>query len=268
MLSRPIFRSYATGGATTKVSVSPRRPLMYTFNFVGLSLSRLLALILHPVLTVGCEFRSFRIACDISQVLPSLSSLPFSSFPFLTSRVNDEALPEVGNSHVSLSMLAAPVLLSDLAHIRGATPGVIGVAGTEGVAKVTAVGERVSGVKAGDIVVPKQATFGTWRSSAVVEAASVAKLSSSLSPEALAQLSSPVTAHLLLQTFVSVQKGDVVLHNCAEGSVGRNIVELAASRGLKVVSIVANTASPETVAALKKAGASLVLTEKELRHDL
>ena len=72
-----------------------------------------------------------------------------------------ETAPATGQ--VALRFLAAPINVSDLSQIQGTyaiKPTFPAVAGNEGVAVVTAVGEGVTHVKVNDRVIPTGAAFG------------------------------------------------------------------------------------------------------------
>lgn len=171
--------------------------------------------------------------------------------------------------------------MADLSQIQGAyaiKPKFPAVAGNEGVAVVTAVGAGVTNVKVNDRVIPAQAGFGTWRSSAVAASADVVKVSSKIKVEDAATLSvNPATALRLLSDFAALEKGDVVIQNAANSAVGQAVIQLAALRGVKTINVVRDDADyDQTVEHLKGLGATVVVSAdylgsakfKELVSDL
>lgn len=58
-------------------------------------------------------------------------------------------------------------------------------------------------------------------------------------------ISSPATAHLLLNKMVDLQPGDWVLQSAANSAVGSTVVQMAKARGLRTVNLVRR---PEVVA--------------------
>lgn len=77
---------------------------------------------------------------------------------------------------------------------------------------------------------------------------------------------SPFTALRLLSDFAQLSFGDVVLHNDAGSPVGTAIAQIAHSRGIRTISIVAESAPNygPTVERLKLMGADVVIGEAYL----
>lgn len=178
----------------------------------------------------------------------------------------DEPVGTLGNSEVSIKMLAAAISPADLSMVAGVgdvRPALPAVGGLGGVGEVTAVGGSVHGLKVGDKVVPLSPAFGCWRSAGKADAGAVAKLPDGVSAEAGAQALAAGTAYRLLKDFAALAPGDVVLQNAAEGAVGKFVVALAKAHGLKSVSVVSAGAAAGTDAALTALGADVVLSEEE-----
>jgi trans-2-enoyl-CoA reductase len=87
--------------------------------------------------------------------------------------------------------------------------------------------------------------------------------SEQLKPEYLASLSiNPATALRLLDDFVSLQKGDVIIQNAANSMVGTSVIQIANARGIKTINIIRNRPDHEQmVEKLKSYGAYIVCTE-------
>eukprot|EP01128_Nolandella_sp_AFSM9_P007851 TRINITY_DN4438_c0_g1_i1.p1 TRINITY_DN4438_c0_g1~~TRINITY_DN4438_c0_g1_i1.p1 ORF type:complete len:387 (-),score=135.25 TRINITY_DN4438_c0_g1_i1:144-1205(-) len=181
--------------------------------------------------------------------------------------LSSEPLPDLAQGQVLLKFLSSSVSLTDISRIRGGSPGAPGVAGEGGVAQVVSVGADVDSVKVGDIVTPSAVNFGTWRTAAIVAADSVVAIPSSSPSSAptLALLDAALTARSLLKNFVRLQSGDVVLHNGADSLVGRAVIQLASSVGVRVVSVIADEANETVAKELSKLGSSLVLRQNQLR---
>lgn len=148
--------------------------------------------------------------------------------------------PEEGQ--VSLELVCTPVNVADLSTIAGAyplRPTPPAVPGIEGLFKVKEVGASVSALSPGDLVIPHKPTFGTWTTAAVAPAETLTKVSPKLQPEYAASMAiSPSTALRLVEDFVDLQEGDVVIQNCASGMVGQTVMQICNRRGIKTINIV------------------------------
>ncbi|MCU1278269.1 MAG: Alcohol dehydrogenase GroES domain protein, partial [bacterium] len=131
--------------------------------------------------------------------------------------------------------------------------------GNEGVARILSVGRAVTGLKPGDrVIVPP--THSAWRERVVLPAAGLFALPGGADPRQLSMLSiNPPTAALLLSEFVDLQPGEWVIQNAGNSGVGRSLIAVAKSRGLRTVSVVRR---PELVDELREQGADVVLLEE------
>ncbi|TMW59241.1 hypothetical protein Poli38472_007386 [Pythium oligandrum] len=193
----------------------------------------------------------------------------------------DDKDAPLGSNQVALKFLAAPINVADLSQIQGAyaiRPKFPAVAGSEGVAVVTAVGADVKNVKVNDRVIPAQAGFGTWRNKAVASSTDVVKISEKISiPDAATIAVNPATAYRLLADFTDLKAGDVIIQNGANSAVGQAVIQLAALRGIKTINVVRDDGDYDvTNEHLKSIGATIVCTAdylgtarfKELIKDL
>jgi len=130
-------------------------------------------------------------------------------------KIETEPLPAVKSNDVLIKMLAAPIHSFDLSTIEGVHPSGTkppGIPGTEGVGEVLSVGSSVTGLSAGDWVVPAKFNFGTWRTHAVVPEKDVMKVRKNIKPEYISTLSvTPCTAYRLLNDFANLKEGDVII---------------------------------------------------------
>ncbi|GIL80846.1 hypothetical protein Vretimale_9439 [Volvox reticuliferus] len=184
------------------------------------------------------------------------------------------ALRECGPGEVQLRFLQSPINPSDVNTIQGKypiqppLPGA--VPGHEGVAEVLAVGPEVSGLSAGDWVVPLTPAQGTWRSAGTFSAAHWHKVPREIGLEAASTLIiNPPTALAMLENFVELKQGDTVAQNGASSAVGEAVIQIARAKGLRTINIIRERPNMEaTVARLRDLGADLVTTEEQLKDDL
>jgi len=106
---------------------------------------------------------------------------------------------------------------------------------------------------------------GTWRSELVCDATDLMRIPNDIAPEVGACISvSPITAHKLLDDYVDLKAGDVIIQNGGSGVVGQTINQLCARRGIKVISIVRERPLDDygdIVERSKKDGAYIVISE-------
>jgi mitochondrial enoyl-[acyl-carrier protein] reductase / trans-2-enoyl-CoA reductase len=103
---------------------------------------------------------------------------------------------------------------------------------------------------------------GTWRSVAKLKASDLLKVPSTLPVEYAASLGSPLTASALLG---GAQPGDYVIQNGASSAVGLSVVQIAKSRGIHTINVLA--AGPgyfEKADLVKKLGGDIVVTDEYL----
>jgi len=192
--------------------------------------------------------------------------------PFQVLKLTQEKVKEPASNEVQIQLLASPVHSYDLGKIFG----VLGksendklpaVAGTESVGVVVKVGSGVSSLKLNDRVISVPASFGSWRTQAVVKESNLIKINSSLQPEQAALLGvSGATAVRLLEDFGTLKSGDVIIQNGANGAVGQTVVQLAAKRGIKTISVIPDSPNhADVVEKLKSYGAYLVVNESYLK---
>ncbi|KAJ1789476.1 mitochondrial 2-enoyl thioester reductase [Coemansia sp. RSA 1938] len=203
-------------------------------------------------------------------------------------RVVRHSLPPLLDTQVMVQMLASPVNPSDLNQIEGTYPvrGTFNnintsgtvlqacVGGNEGVGRVTQIGQNVHNVQVGDWVVPQRAgEFGTWCTRTIVDAQSVSVVPeewrSGLSPLDVACLKvNPCTAYRLLRDFADLKKGDYVIQNGANSGVGRAVIQLAHSWGIRTINVVRDRPElHELQRELTALGADIVVSDKQLTAD-
>eukprot|EP01132_Coremiostelium_polycephalum_P002483 gene2483-3072_t len=201
--------------------------------------------------------------------LNKYSSHPSEAFKVETENVQDN----VSGSEVLVEMLHAPIHPLDFNLAQG-TYGVQAqlntVAGTEGVGVVKKVGSEVSTLQPNDLVIPDIAagkTLGTWRSQGVFSEKHLIKAPTDIPKEYLASISiNPTTAYCLLNDFVKLSPGDVIIQNASNSQVGISIIQMAKARGIKTINVIRNGPDyADTVERLKGLGGDIVVPEYYLR---
>lgn len=154
--------------------------------------------------------------------------------------VEAEAPGSPGPGEVIVRMEAAPIDPADLlliAGLYGERPSLPHTPGLEGVGRIEALGEGVTGLAEGTLVVPIPSS--TWQERLRLKAEEVMALPEGVDVEQAAMLKvNPPTAELLLTSFVDLQPGEWVAQNAANSGVGRYLVQLAKARGLRTLNIV------------------------------
>jgi NADPH:quinone reductase-like Zn-dependent oxidoreductase len=172
-------------------------------------------------------------------------------------------IPDVGppgDGEVVIALEASPINMSDLLMISGRygyRPKLPSVAGTEGVGRVIAVGGDVRHLKQGDrTLVPYPAP--AWAERIKVNARQLRPLTGG-NVHQLAMLGiNPPTAYLMLTDFVNLPTGSWVIQNSANSGVGRALIPIAKSLGLKTVNVVRRD---DVVAEIKAIGGDVVLVD-------
>jgi NADPH:quinone reductase-like Zn-dependent oxidoreductase len=172
-------------------------------------------------------------------------------------------IPDVGppaEDEVIIALEASPINMSDLLMISGRygyRPKLPSVMGTEGVGRVIAVGGGVKHLNQGDRT---RVPFPTpaWAERIKVDASGLRPLPSG-DVNQLAMLGiNPPTAYLMLTDFVTLPSGSWVIQNSANSAVGRALIPIAKSLGLKTVNVVRRD---EVVAEIKAIGGDVVLVD-------
>jgi len=172
-------------------------------------------------------------------------------------------IPDVGapaDGEVVIALEASPINMSDLLMIAGRygyRPKLPSVMGTEGVGRVVAIGSGVKHLKHGDrTLVPYPAP--AWAERIKADASRLRALPSG-DVNQLAMLGiNPPTAYLMLTDFVTLPSGSWVIQNSANSGVGRALIPIAKSLGLKTVNVVRRD---DVVADIKAIGGDVVLVD-------
>jgi NADPH:quinone reductase-like Zn-dependent oxidoreductase len=162
-------------------------------------------------------------------------------------------------------MEAAPINPSDLLLIRGwygHRPALPATLGTEGVGRVAAVGAGVDPSRVGErVMVLPTLQHGTWQDRVAIAETDAVPVDDAGDPLQLAMLGvNPMTADLLLRSFVDLAPGAWVGQTGGTSAVGRSVIALARLAGLRTLSVVRRA---EGAAALLDLGADAVVVDGE-----
>jgi len=182
-----------------------------------------------------------------------MRALVHSSFgdPAEVLSVEDVPLPEPGPGQVRLRVLLATVHNHDLLTVRGLygyKPELPARSGTEAVGVVDAVGEGVDAALIGRRVTVAGA-FGAWAEYVLASAAGLIPVPDDIPDEQAAQLGSMPFSAISVLDSLGIGAGDWMIQNAANGAVGRMVAQLAAARGVHVVSLVRRSAGIAELAA-------------------
>ncbi len=164
-----------------------------------------------------------------------------------------------------IEVLAAPIHPSNLLQISGnylTDPIIPSTPGSEGVGRVMEVSPDVTHLSKGQLVL--LGGFGTWREQLIAPAANLVPLPDlgEVSKETIEQLSmstiNPLTAFLMLNDYVDLEKGDWVVQSASNSAVGGYLIQLAHQRGIKTVNVVRREGLAEE---LQSKGADVVLID-------
>lgn len=186
-----------------------------------------------------------------------MRALRFHEFgePARVLRLTEEAVPLLGAGDVLLRMTARPINPSDLLTVSGdygRLPKLPAVPGLEGVGRVAALGEGVTGWQVGDRAIPLAGDGGTWREYVVCNAARLLPVPDAVSDQSAAQfVVNPVTAWVMLVEELGLQRGQWLLQTAAGSTLGRLVIQLAQLRGYRTINLVRR---PEQVAELLDSG--------------
>lgn len=167
--------------------------------------------------------------------------------------LGDSPFPEPGINEVRIKTILAPIHNHDLSTIRGTygyKPSLPAIGGSEAVGIIDAVGKKVKSLKVGQRVSVANA-HDTWADYFVAPKQLVFAIPDSLSDEVAAQLIAMPLSALMLLEFLDLRYGEWVIHNAANGAVGKNLALLARARGINTISIVRSDAAKDE---LKKLG--------------
>tara|TARA_A100001015_G_scaffold314778_1_gene425001 strand:- start:4054 stop:5043 length:990 start_codon:yes stop_codon:yes gene_type:complete len=185
-----------------------------------------------------------------------------------TLSLKKKSLNKLQSNMVRVKLIYAAINPADINMIEGkylVKPTLPFALGNEAVGEIIEVGKNVTSLSIGDRVFhPFQCEknwIGFWQSHWDIFHEDCLKVPDFIESKQAAMLSiNPITAFLMLNSFVTLKKGDWVIQNCANSAVGRWIIFLAKKLGLKTVNIVRHNSQ---INDLKSIGADEVIVENE-----
>jgi NADPH:quinone reductase-like Zn-dependent oxidoreductase len=214
------------------------------------------------LLVLGLCPLSVAIAADGSTLYVELNRI---GSPAEVLEVKSEPRRKLGNGEARVQVLATPIHPSNLLQIEGrygVAPVLPSTPGSEGVGRVLEVSSGVNHLSVGQLVL--LASGGTWREEIVAPASGFIPLPDLGSPDmaVIEQLSmvavNPLTALLMLESFVELQEGDWVVQSAANSAVGGYLIQLARQRGVRTINVVRRKGLEQE---LKAKGADVVLID-------
>ena len=152
--------------------------------------------------------------------------------------VEGPALGSPGPGEVNIKVEAGPINPAELLLIEGkyaSRPPLPARLGIEGVGTITAVSYTHLRAAMGDRVMSLGRT--NWAEEIQVSSGTVVKVPKNADVQQLSMLKvNPATAMFMLERCVNLKPGDWVIQNAANSAVGRYIIQLAKTKGVKTVS--------------------------------
>ena len=152
----------------------------------------------------------------------------------------DMPIPEPKANEVRVKTILASIHNHDLLTIRGQygfKPELPAIGGSEAVGIIDAVGQDVKDLKVGQRVAAASVQ-ATWAEYFVASKDMVFVMPDSLEDEMAAQLIAMPLSALMLIEFLELKSGQWVIHNAANGAVGKSLAMLAAARGINTINVV------------------------------
>ena len=159
--------------------------------------------------------------------------------------VKEESSRPLKSGEIRVRVLATPINPSDLLQIAGkygVDPVLPSNPGSEGVGRVLEVSPEVKHLAVGQMVL--LASGRTWRDEIVAPAAGFLPLPNlgPLESDVIEQLAmsavNPLTALLMLTSFIDLEEGQWIVQSAANSAVGGYVIQLAKQRGIKTVNVV------------------------------
>lgn len=178
-------------------------------------------------------------------------------------QLHERVLAQPAGHEVRVRMRYAPVNPADLNFIEGtygraAHPPCI--PGHEGCGEVEEVGDAVTSLAKGDVVIPLLGA-GCWTQHLTAAEQYFARLPSKIDRVQASMLRiNPVTAWVLLKHFIKLEDGAWVAQNAANSGVGRAVIQLARHFGLRTLNFVRR---PELIDELKALDADAVVLDND-----
>lgn len=172
--------------------------------------------------------------------------------------IADRPKPEPKAHEVRVKTILAPIHNHDLLTIRGQygfKPKLPAIGGSEAVGMIDAVGSEVKDLKVGQKVAAASVQ-ATWAEYFTAPSQMVFAIPDTLPNEMAAQLIAMPLSALMLIEFLNLQPAQWLIHNAANGAVGKSLAMLASARGINTINLV------------RSADALSELKELNLKHNI
>lgn len=154
--------------------------------------------------------------------------------------IGNRPTPEPKANEVRVKTILASIHNHDLLTIRGQygfKPELPAIGGSEAMGIIDAVGSEVKDLKVGQRVAAASVQ-ATWAEYFVAPEHMVFTVPDSLDDEMAAQLIAMPLSALMLLEFLEIKTDQWIIHNAANGAVGKSLAMLAAARGVKTINLV------------------------------
>ena len=158
--------------------------------------------------------------------------------------------PEPGPEEVRVRIVLAAIHNHDLMTVRGqygVLPDLPARAGTEAMGLIDAVGADVGDRQVGQRVTASG--HGVWAEEVVLPARATVPVDDEIPDEVAAQMFAMPMSALTLLDDLSLEAGEWMVQNAANGAVGRLVASLAPSRGTRVINLVRRAEAVDELAA-------------------
>ncbi|MEH6668842.1 MAG: alcohol dehydrogenase catalytic domain-containing protein, partial [Psychrobacter sp.] len=148
--------------------------------------------------------------------------------------VGDSPMPQPAANEVRIKTILSPIHNHDLLTVSGQygyKPEMPAIGGSEALGIIDAVGDDVTDLSVGQRVACAS-VHETWAEYFVAPASMVFNMPDTIEDELAAQLIAMPLSALMLLEFLEVDKGQWIIHNAANGAVGKTLAMLAAARGV------------------------------------
>ena len=165
--------------------------------------------------------------------------------------------PAPGPGELRVEVLSSPIHNADLLQIAGLygrSPRLPATPGSEAVGRVLERGEGLTQPAIGATVFISSGA--TWTQQLTVPAKACIPLPPGDVDQFAMLVSSPATALLLLDNYVTLNKGDWLIQTAGNSAVGSAVIQLAKARGIRTLNIVRRK---EVASELERLGADVVL---------
>lgn len=166
--------------------------------------------------------------------------------------LGDRPIPEPNANEVRVKTVLASIHNHDLLTIRGKygfKPELPAIGGSEAVGVIDAVGSELKDLKVGQRVAAASVQ-ATWAEYFVAPEHMIFPIPESLEDEMAAQLIAMPLSALMLLEFLEVESGQWIIHNAANGAVGKSLAMIAAARGINTINVVRSSDAMSELEAL------------------